>query len=389
MHRSASFLLFLLPALAIYGGAHYYLWARLIRASALPAPWHVVLSVLLVGLALTVPAVFLIARLFGWSGSDVFMWPGFVWTGLLLFLLLTLLSVDVARLLGLGVTRLVAPELLSDPGRRLFLARIVAGGATVIAAGLSGYAIHSAVAGPGLRRLKVALARLPQALHGFKIVQLSDLHVGRTIGRAYVEEVVRQVQEQEPDLIAITGDLFDGSPAQLAEAVAPIAELTAPHGVFFVTGNHDHYSGVEPWLAWLRRRGVRVLRNERVQIGTEAASFDLAGVDDSYFSADVARALEGQDPRRELVLLAHQPQEVKNAVEHRVGLQLSGHTHGGQIFPFTLFAKRLFHWVAGLYQIGETQLYVSRGTGYVGPPMRLGAPSEITCIELQAVAGPS
>jgi len=265
----------------------------------------------------------------------------------------------------------------------------VAGGATVIAAGLSGYAIHSAVAGPGLRRLKVALARLPQALHGFKIVQLSDLHVGRTIGRAYVEEVVRQVQEQEPDLIAITGDLFDGSPAQLAEAVAPIAELTAPHGVFFVTGNHDHYSGVEPWLAWLRRRGVRVLRNERVQIGTEAASFDLAGVDDSYFSADVARALEGQDPRRELVLLAHQPQEVKNAVEHRVGLQLSGHTHGGQIFPFTLFAKRLFHWVAGLYQIGETQLYVSRGTGYVGPPMRLGAPSEITCIELQAVAGPS
>lgn len=384
MSRSAGFIIWFGVAFAIYAGAHYYTWARLIRAAALPAPWHLTLSVLIVALSISVPLAFLLMRLMGWSGSGVLLWPAFGWLGLLLFLLLILVGVDVTRGIAMIAIKLTGSEALADPARRLFLSRTIAVGATALAAGLAGLSIYSAVAGPRLRRQRVTLARWPRALDGYTIAQLSDLHIGRTIGRSYVADVVRQINALSPDLIAITGDLVDGSPQRLGDAVAPVAELRARHGVFFVTGNHDHYSGVEPWLTWLRQRDIRVLRNERVRVGDGEDGFDLAGVDDSYFGADVERALADRDPQRAVVLLAHQPQEIRSAAKLGVGLQLSGHTHGGQIWPFTWFARGLFRFVAGLFRVGETQLYVSRGSGYVGPPMRLGAPSEITLIELRS-----
>jgi predicted MPP superfamily phosphohydrolase len=213
--------------------------------------------------------------------------------------------------------------------------------------------------------------------------------VGPTIGRSYVEDIVERVNALEPDLIAVTGDLVDGSLEQLGPLVEPIARLRAKDGVFFVTGNHEYYvPGLEQWLSFLREKGLRVLRNERVPIRGERG-FDLAGIDDLSakahghgHGADLPRALQGREPDRAVILLAHQPRQVKDAVALGVDLQLSGHTHGGQLFPFTFLVHLFEPYLAGLFTLGATQLYVSRGTGYWGPPMRLGAPAEVTHIEL-------
>jgi len=206
-----------------------------------------------------------------------------------------------------------------------------------------------------------------------------------------VEDIVERTNALAPDIIAITGDLVDGSVASLWDAVAPLQKLRARYGVFFVTGNHEYFSGVGPWMEALGRLGIRVLGNERVSIGTGADGFDLAGVHD-YSAAriapehrsDVAAALAGRDPGREVILLAHQPKSVVEASKLGVGLQLSGHTHGGQLWPFTFFVRLAQPYVVGLHRHGDTQIYVSPGTGFWGPPMRLGTRSEITRITLSS-----
>jgi hypothetical protein len=227
-------------------------------------------------------------------------------------------------------------------------------------------------------------------MNGFTLVQLTDIHVGPTIGRAFIETIVAHTNALNPDLIAITGDLVDGTVSELADAVAPLAALRARHGVYFVTGNHEYFSGATPWIAELTRLGIRCLRNERVSIGDGAASFELAGVDDRSgarfgepgHGENLEKALAALDPAREVVLLAHQPKSVLTAARFGVGLQISGHTHGGQIWPFTYFVRLQQPFVAGLHRHEGAQVYVSRGTGYWGPPMRLGAPAEITQLVL-------
>jgi hypothetical protein len=191
-------------------------------------------------------------------------------------------------------------------------------------------------------------------------------------------------------LVAVTGDLVDGSVARVGPDVAPFGGIHAKHGVFYVTGNHDFYSGADSWSEFVASFGWRPLRNARVEIGEGDASFDLAGVDDTHghlveegAGEDVARALAERDPSRPVVLLAHDPATFRRASQHGVDLQLSGHTHGGQIWPFRWAVRLTVPWVAGLYRAGASAIYVSSGTGFWGPPMRLGAPAEITEIILR------
>jgi predicted MPP superfamily phosphohydrolase len=209
---------------------------------------------------------------------------------------------------------------------------------------------------------------------------------------------VEQANALKPDVVAITGDLMDGSVRELGGIMEGLGRLRARYGVHFVTGNHEYYSGVEDWLAFLPKLGIRVLRNERVSIGDAGASLDLAGVDDWHAGRfgnghgyDLAKAVKGRDPDRALVLLAHQPLGVEGGVRAGMGLQLSGHTHGGQIFPFNFAVRAAFRYVKGLYEVdggqvagGAAHIYVSKGTGYWGPPMRLGVPPEIGKITLVA-----
>jgi predicted MPP superfamily phosphohydrolase len=273
-----------------------------------------------------------------------------------------------------------------DPERRIALARILAGAAGVIGLVESGVGVASVLSRVGVKQVRVPLAKLPDALSGYTIVQLTDVHVGPTIGRAFIEEIVRTTNALEPDVVAITGDLVDGSVANLGALVEPLRDLKAKDGVFFVTGNHEYYSGADEWIAYLRTLGVRVLRNERVEL---KAGLDLAGVDDTSahnfghgHGENIPAAMNGRDPARALVLMAHQPKAVLEACKHGVDLQLSGHTHGGQIWPWGYAVRLDQPHVAGLHDHKGTAIYVSRGTGYWGPPLRVGAPAEITRIEL-------
>lgn len=239
-------------------------------------------------------------------------------------------------------------------------------------------------------RVDVPIADLPDALAGFTIAQITDVHVGRTIRRADVEAIVDSVNRLGADLVAVTGDLVDGSVADLGSQVAPLGRLVSTHGSFFVTGNHEYYSGAHAWIDELRRLGLTVLMNEHVLLGHDGASIVLAGVTDHsahHFDAshrsDPRAALAGAPPTAQLrVLLAHQPRSAAAAADAGYDLQLSGHTHGGQFLPWNFFVRFQQPYTAGLNRLRGLWVYVSRGTGYWGPPKRFGAPSEITLLRL-------
>ncbi len=365
---------------------HYYLWARLIRDPSLPEPWRQVATVSLIVLGLSIPASMIVWRVLPRSIAIPIAWVGYVWMGAMFLTLVLLWGGELVRWGWVKSAQVMAV----NAGRRDFLAQVLAGGATTFAIALSGWGVWSAVRPVEVKRLTVRLKKLPEALRGLRLVQLTDMHVGPTIGRNFVEDIVSKVNELDADIVAITGDLIDGSVEELGEAVRPLGRLRAKHGTYFVTGNHEYYSGADEWLAFLLEIGVRPLRNEHVEVGDNGASIHVAGVDDwtahqfgNGHGSDMSRALEGRDETKPVVLLAHQPVHFDQAKEHGVDLQISGHTHGGQIFPFGFLTRLVQPFLSGLHRRGDSQIYVSSGTGYWGPPMRIAAPSEITLIELE------
>jgi uncharacterized protein len=243
---------------------------------------------------------------------------------------------------------------------------------------------------PRVVDVEIPLPDLLPALDGFTIAQISDVHIGPTIKRDFLRRIVEIVNSLDVDLVAITGDLVDGSVEQLAEHVEPLRGLRARHGAYFVTGNHEYYSGAAAWIAHLRRLGIHVLLNEHVVLRHEGASLLIAGVTD--YSAhrfdptqrsDPQTALAGAPPElRPRVLLAHQPRTAAAAADAGFDLQLSGHTHGGQFWPWNLFVRLQQPFTAGLNRLGRLWVYTSRGSGYWGPPKRLGVPSEIARVRL-------
>ncbi|MFD3645661.1 metallophosphoesterase [Streptomyces cyaneofuscatus] len=272
---------------------------------------------------------------------------------------------------------------LAHPSRRLFVSRVVGGAAAAAGLATVGYGTANVLRGPSVQRITVPLAKLPRAAHGFRIAVVSDIHIGPILGRAHTRRIVDTINSTSPDLVAVVGDLVDGSVADLGSAAEPLAGLRARHGSFFVTGNHEYFSGAEQWVNHVRELGLTPLENARVEMG----GFDLAGVNDIAGETegqgpDFVRALGDRDRGRAAVLLAHQPVVIHDAVEHGVDLQLSGHTHGGQLWPGNYLAELANPTVAGLEQYGDTQLFVSRGAGAWGPPVRVGAPADITVVEL-------
>ncbi len=238
--------------------------------------------------------------------------------------------------------------------------------------------------------IEVPIAGLPEALRGFSIVQITDIHVGATIKHGYVTRIVDAVNALDADMIAITGDLVDGSVGRLGPHTEPLGRLTARHGTFFVTGNHEYYSGAHAWIAEIRRLGVSVLLNEHVVLEHFGESVVIAGVTDlsghhfdpAHRSDPVAALAGAPEAAAVRVLLAHQPRSAYAASQAGFDLQLSGHTHGGQFFPWNYVVKLFEPFTSGLHRLDDLSLYVSRGTGYWGPPKRFGAPSEITHVKL-------
>jgi predicted MPP superfamily phosphohydrolase len=370
---------FALLALSLLGAAHWYIAQRLVIDPGLDGPARTLalgaIAALGVGAVLT-PGLerWLAPPLLRIVAFPFLIWMGLFWLAFVGFALSDL----VLGLMAASVTDVSAPR-----------AAVVSFGVAAAA----GLALRNGLRVPAVKRVEIALARWARALDGFRIVQISAIHIGPLLGRGFAAALTERVNALAPDLVAVTGDLVDGPVERLRDEVAPFEALRGRHGVFFVTGNHDVYSGGEPWVARARELGMRVLRNERVAIGG-AGGFDLAGVDDHRgdwvhgSSEDLGAALAGRDPERAVVLLAHDPGSFRRAAARGVDLQLSGHTHGGQIWPFNFLVRLAVPWVAGLHRVGASQLYVSRGSGFWGPPMRLFAPAEITEIVLRGGSEP-
>jgi uncharacterized protein len=315
--------------------------------------------------------------------QNLFAWTGVLFMGFFSSLFVFTLLRDVVLLFVRLLVSAQQAAALAAPSARWTLALTV----FVTLAGLV-----IARRRPHIVDVDIPISDLPEALHGFSIVQISDVHVGPTIKRGFVEKIVSSVNGLKADLIAVTGDLVDGSVQQLSAHTAPFAGLAARHGAFFVNGNHEYYSGERAWSAEIRRLGLTVLKNEHVVLEHDGALLVIAGVTD--LSAHRFDGAERSDPAAALrgspadagarVLLAHQPNSAPAAADAGFDVQLSGHTHGGQFWPWNLFVGFFQPFTAGLYRLRKMSIYVSRGTGYWGPPNRFGVPSEITRIRLVA-----
>ncbi len=387
-------LVWLLLGSSISFGGHYYLYRRLVVDPGLTGIKKKLAAGLLALLACAQLFTSLMDRRLTSEESRSFFYFSYTWLGLFSTLIFVLLLVDIVRVVKSLLYRVQGSrqarkeEDLQNPKRRLLFKQVTAGGAIAAGLGSTASGVATILGGFEVRTVNIPLTRLPKEFEGYRIVQVSDIHIGPTIHREFIQTMVDTVNSLKPDMIAVTGDLVDGAPELLKLHTAPLAQFESQDGTFFVTGNHEYYSGAERWLSEVRRLGMRTLENERVLLKRGDASIDLAGVNDYRASrygarSDLQTALKGRNPDDELILLAHQPAHVHEAIKAGVGLQISGHTHGGQFWPWNLLVYLAQPVVRGLARFGETLIYVSTGTGYWGPPVRNGSKPEITVLTLR------
>ena len=376
---------FLLTPPAIMLLAHLYVGQRL--ALVWPdSTWRLVSLVLITFMYLSITAGFLIRHDQSTRFNDAVSWVAFSLLGLFSWLFVLSLVRDVVLVGRWAATHWVGFS------THAYTAFTIYSALTVVILSLLATAIGflHARRTPRIVHITIHLPHLAPALKGFSLAQITDLHVGPTIKKNFVEKVVKATNALGADTIVLTGDLIDGDVAGLAEHTQVLAKLDAPLGVYAVTGNHEYYSGADQWIAEYRRLGMHVLQNEHVVIPIADQCLVLAGVTD--YDAKRFDPQQASDPYAAIanspehaaakILLAHQPRSMWAAAQAGFDVQLSGHTHGGQFWPWGYFVPLQQPLVAGLHQYKNLQIYISRGTGYWGPPLRLGARAEITYIQL-------
>lgn len=447
---------------------HLYLWQRLVRDTLRDRRWRRV-----GGWAVLAAVLLLFATLFGDRllpdpAAAVLNWVGYLWLGVMFYLLMALFALELPVLLARGLlwwrSRRAAPagaapgaaevsvparaaELVAsaevaapadatvsagpagpegsegpaglaapavpapgagarqepEPGspiagrgeaaggvsRRMLLRRAAAITAGLAATGISGYGVSRAYGTPKVERLTVPLAKLDRRADGLRVAVVADLHVSPTYGAGAVARVVDLLNDLSPDVVTLVGDMVTSEVGRVRDGLAPLSRVRGRYGVYAVTGNHEYYTGHEEWVEAAEELGLRVLRNQRVEIAHRGGVIDLAGVNDRdgdrYADPpDYEAALGDRDPSRPVLLMAHQPVQVHRAAEYGVDLQVSGHTHGGQVYPFDYLVRLEQPVVSGLARVDGTLLYVTNGAGFWGPPMRVGADPEVTLLELRA-----
>ncbi len=382
-----------LPVMVLTALLHAYIGVRLLPGLAAYPPGQWLTLAALALSALVMPMAFMGKRLAQHLGrpslAGLLTWAGLLAMGLFSSVLVLTVLRDAVLVL-LWAMAALAPGLLAWAGLNLSGVRSASAQAVPLLGLLvTVLGFWNARRTAAVVRVDVPIKGLSAALHGFTLAQISDVHVGPTIRQPYLRRIVDKVNALNADVVAITGDLVDGRVSELALHVAPLADLRSRHGTYFVTGNHEYYSGAQAWIDELRRLGLTVLLNEHVVLNNALV---LAGVTDygaHHFEpshrSDPAAALVGAPPDALRVLLAHQPRSAAAAARAGFDLQLSGHAHGGQFYPWNLFVRFQQPFTAGLHKLQDLWVYTSRGTGYWGPPKRFGAPSEITYLRLVAV----
>ncbi len=387
-------IVFFIAAMLILSAGYAYMGFRLIVPAQLPAPWNsIAWAAIIIFLLIPPLTMYFQMKRVDNHWATVLMWVGYISMGFFSFLFTAVVIRDLAGLVFFTGGKMFGDPASAgaafDPERRLFLLRALSLGIIALASAMTAIGFFEARKRPGVITVDVQLPNLPAEFEGFRIVQITDIHAGLTVGHSFIQSVVDQVNALKPDMIAFTGDFADGSVAHLHHIVEPMASMSAPHGKFFVTGNHEYYSGVVQWLGEARRLGFTTLVNEHVVVEKNGGRMLLAGVTDvsgGAFSPDhkssPVQALSGAPECGVKILLAHQPRSLYEAAPLGFDLQLSGHTHGGQFIPWNLAASIGQPFLSGLNKYEKTMIYVSKGTGYWGPPIRLGSRSEITVLRL-------
>ncbi|MHB1048680.1 MAG: metallophosphoesterase [Bacteroidota bacterium] len=394
MSANAAFFIWMGIMVLTLGVGFTYMGWRLIIPFKLVYPFKQLAWTALALLYLIPFSSFFLVR-YAEKSADALAWVGYIGLGLISFTFTLLVIRDAALLIGLSADKIFAFFAQKNPavdaGKREFLVQTTNLGVIGVASVLTAYGVYEARKKPSIVNVDIPIANLPEAFNGFKIAQISDIHAGLTIKRDWIETVTGEVMNIAPDLIAFTGDMVDGSVDHLRNDVAPLGDLTAPHGKYFVTGNHEYYSGAGPWVDHARILGFDVLMNEHRILSKDGSSIVLAGVTDysggqfqKDHASDPVKALHGAPSGTTRILMAHQPRSLYQTEGLDLDLVLMGHTHGGQFFPWNLVATIGQPFIKGLNKFGEkTWAYVSKGTGYWGPPVRVGARSEITVVTLR------
>jgi len=379
----------------IYG---YVCW-KFVTHSRLTGFWKRTVWTITTALFILNPLSFIIGLFLGRSFlPEVLSWITYTGMGFMTIAAAMLLIWDIAQLAVFSAHKMHKtfrqPRFVKDSSavsvnRREFLIQSVNIGIIGAAALMGTYGFYEARRIPQIKKVEVPIKGLPEGLEGFHIAQITDIHIGPTIKRGFIEMIVERVNSLNADIVAVTGDLADGTVKQLADDAAPLGRLSAKSGVYFVTGNHEYYSGAPEWLREIEKLGLIVLMNGHRRIQRNGKSLILAGVTDynagkviPSHKSDPLGALSGAGDSDVKILLAHQPRSIIAASAAGYDLQISGHTHGGQYFPGNVLVSMVQPYISGLHLHNNTWIYVSRGTGYWGPPMRIGAPSEITSIKL-------
>jgi predicted MPP superfamily phosphohydrolase len=402
------YVLWFIIAFSIVSAGYGYAGWRLITPAHFPPPWNwIAWTFLALLLVLPVLAMSVEFSRLNFPSKRELEWGAYISLGFFSMVITLLVIRDLAWLIVTGVQKLTSLASgmrggvplsgeAADPLRREQLVQWMNLGLMAAAGGLTGYGIYEARRRPAIVEVTVPIKDLPGSLQGFRIVQITDIHAGLTVTRPFVEMVVEMANAQMGDIVAFTGDLVDGTVDQLREHVAPMKNLEGRYGRYFITGNHEYYSGALPWIEEAKRLGFDVLLNEHRVIRQGGGAIVLAGVTDTSAGgfipghrSDPYRAIAGAPAADVRILLAHQPKSLYESSKAGFDVQISGHTHGGQFFPWNLLATIGQPYIKGLHKFADTWIYVSKGTGYWGPPVRLAARSEITVLTLVRDPGTS
>ncbi|WP_030154848.1 metallophosphoesterase [Glycomyces sp. NRRL B-16210] len=405
---TAWFIVRLLVVTVGFAALHGYVWWRLCKDTTKPGSrWRWMGAIALGTLAI----LGLLARSFAPSGAPLAFqaavgWPGWIWFGVFMYLFGLLVATEPLRWLLLRRKKnlkypgppLETPEpdtaTEDDPQstghtRRLLVSRAIGLGATSAALATVGHGLYEGHRTPPLKTVTVPLARLDRRFDGYRIAVVGDTHFSAMRGRGYCERVVDQINRTQADLIAFVGDLASNEADQIRDATDPLARLQSRDGAFFVAGNAEHYVGADAWYDRVEELGMTGLPNTRVEL----PGFDLAGVNDLIVDQrglkdetgpDFEAALGDRDPDRAVILMAHQPNAIDRAIDYGLDLQLSGHTHGGQMWPVHYLSRLRSGQLTGLERHGDAQVYVTNGAGTNGPPIRVGAEADITVLTLRS-----